>query len=142
VTDNALSEYGCHFTMQCAHTDYARLLFVDYSSAFNTILPHGLVRKLLNLRLPHSTCLRIQDFLSECPQRVRIGPRTSAPLTLGTGSPQGCVLSPLLFTLYTSGCTPIHTSNTFIKYVDGTTVVGCITGGDESGRTWTAVCVV
>lgn len=53
---------------------YARLLFVDYRSAFNTILLHGLVRKLLNFSLPHSTCLWIKDFLTECPQRVRIGP--------------------------------------------------------------------
>jgi len=62
--------------------NYACLLFVDYSSAFNTILPHGHVRKLLNLGLPHVTCLWIKDFLSEHPQRVRIGPPHSAPVPL------------------------------------------------------------
>ncbi|XP_074532359.1 uncharacterized protein LOC141795402 [Halichoeres trimaculatus] len=65
---------------------YTQMLFVDYSSAFNTILP---------LKL-------------------------------------GCVLSPLLYTLYTSDYTSAHPSNTIIKFADVTTVVGLISGGDES----------
>ena len=108
---------------------YARLLFMDFSSAFNTILPHRLVDKLLGLGLPHSTCLWIKDFLTDRTQRVRVGHHTSAALSLSTGSPQGCVLSPLLYTLYTHDCTPAHLSNTLVKFA--TTVVGLISKGDE-----------
>ena len=111
---------------------YVRLLFVDLSSAFNTILPDRLVLKLLDLGLSHPTCTWIKDFLSDRPQRVRVGPHTSTALTLSTGSPQGCVLSPLLYSLYTHDVTPIHPSNTIIKFADDTTVVGCIPEGDES----------
>ena len=80
---------------------YTWLLFIDFSSAFNTILPHRLVSKLLNLGLPYSTCLWIKDFLTDRTQRVRVGPHFSTALSISMGSPQGCVLSPLLYTLYT-----------------------------------------
>ena len=42
------------------------------------------------------------------------------------------MLSPLLHTLYTHDCTPIHHSNNFLKSADDTTVVGDISRGDES----------
>ena len=40
------------------------LLFVDFSSAFNTILTNRLVTKLSDLGISHSICLWIKDFLS------------------------------------------------------------------------------
>ncbi|KAK3512114.1 hypothetical protein QTP70_031148, partial [Hemibagrus guttatus] len=108
---------------------YVRMLFVDYSSAFNTILSHILVGKLEDLGLPHSTSMWINSFLSNHSQRIR---HTSTALSLSTGSPQGCVLSPLLYTLYTHDCTPTHHSNTIVKFADDTTVVGLVAGGAES----------
>ena len=39
---------------------------------------------------------------------------------------QGCVLSPLLYSLFTHDCTARHDSNTIIKFADFTTVVGLI----------------
>ena len=39
----------------------------------------------------------ILDFLTNRPQSVRINGHTSSTLTLNTGVPQGCVLSPLLY---------------------------------------------
>lgn len=87
---------------------YVRLLFID--SAFNTIIPDILMEKLLSLNFPPSTCAWIKDFLSNRSQQVRLGHHLSSSLTLSTGSPQGCVLSPLLYTLYTFDCSPSHPS--------------------------------
>lgn len=109
---------------------YVWMLFVDYSSAFNTILPHKLVNKLEDLGIPHPTCMWINSFLTGRNQRVRVGHHTSTALSLSTGSPQGCVLSPLLYTLYTHDCTPAHHNNVIVKFADDTTVVGPISGGD------------
>ncbi|KAK3519981.1 hypothetical protein QTP70_010107 [Hemibagrus guttatus] len=71
-------------------------------------------------------------FLTNRPQSVRLGNHLSPTLILNTGVPQGCVLSPLLYSLFTHDCVPRHNSNIFIKYVDDTTVVGQISNNDES----------
>ena len=41
-------------------------------------------------------------------------------LILNTGAPQGCMLSPLLFSLFTHDCMARHDSNTIIKFADDT----------------------
>lgn len=56
---------------------YAILLFVDFSLAFNTILPQQLVTKLGDLGLSSLTCGWILVFLSNRSQRVRLGPHTA-----------------------------------------------------------------
>ena len=63
---------------------------------------------------------------------VRVGNNTSATLILNTRDPQGCVLSPLLYSLFTRDCMARHDSNTIIKFANDTTVVGLITDNDET----------
>ena len=65
---------------------------------------------------------------------VRVGNNTSTRLILNTGAPQGCVLSPLLFSLFIHDCTARHDSNTIITFADDTTVVGLITAYWEELR--------
>ncbi|KAI4892961.1 hypothetical protein NFI96_004435 [Prochilodus magdalenae] len=108
------------------------MLFIDFSSAFNTIIPQHLIGKLNLLGLNTSLSNWILDFLTGRPQSVRIGRNTSSTTTLSTGAPQGCVLSPLLFTLLTHDCAAMHSSNHIIKFADDTTVVGLISKNDES----------
>ncbi|KAK3546360.1 hypothetical protein QTP70_025765 [Hemibagrus guttatus] len=44
---------------------YARILFVDFSSDFNTIVPARLREKLFQLNVPDSMCSWITDFLTD-----------------------------------------------------------------------------
>ncbi|KAI4895176.1 hypothetical protein NFI96_005326 [Prochilodus magdalenae] len=109
---------------------YVRMLFIDYSSAFNTIIPAKLIPKLTDLGL-NSLCNWVLDFLTGRPQVVRVGNSFSFTLTLSTGAPQGSVLSPLLYSLFTHDCVARHTSNTIFKFADDTTILGLITDRDE-----------
>ncbi len=131
LTDDAIAT-ALHPTL--THLDkkdsYVRLLFIDFSSAFNTIIPQQLTHKLVQLGLNTSLCNWLLDFLTGRPQAVRVGINTSSTITLNTGAPRGCVLSPLLFTLLTHDCTSSH--NLFIKFADDMTVVGLISNRDET----------
>ncbi len=111
---------------------YVRMLFVDYSSAFNTIVPATLVAKLQTLGLNRSLCSWILDFLTGRSQVVRMGNNTSSPLTLNTGALQGCILSPLLYSLYTHDCTATNSSNVIVKFANDTTVIGLINENDKT----------
>ena len=125
---------GLHYIYQHLEvpSSYARILFVDYSSAFNTIIPNKLYAKLLDLGVPQSLSEWILDFLLNRPQSVKIGNLCSTVSTLNTGAPQGCVLSPMLFTLFTNDCISHHPSVHIIKFSDDTTVEGLITDQNES----------
>ncbi|KAI4893673.1 hypothetical protein NFI96_030505 [Prochilodus magdalenae] len=110
---------------------YVRMLFVDNSSAFNTIVPSRLDIKLRELGLNSSLCSWILNFLTGRRQVVKLAGITSSSLTLSTGAPQGCVLSPLLYFLYTHDCTARHSSNVIIKFADDTTIVGLISDNNK-----------
>ena len=95
TTDDAIA-IGLHTAL--SHLDkgniYVRMLFIDYSSAFNTIVASKLIIKLRALGLNPALC----NFLTGCPQVVKVGNNTSTSLILNTGAPQGCHPAP--------SCTP------------------------------------
>ncbi|KAI4883208.1 hypothetical protein NFI96_007672 [Prochilodus magdalenae] len=133
-TDDAISSVVHTALTHLEQKDsYVRMLFVDFTSAFNTMIPQTLTDKLSSLGLRSSLCNWVLDFLTNRPQSVRIHNLSSSTTILSTGSPQGCVLSPLLFTLLTYDCSPIHPGCHIVKFADDTAVVGCITNSDESG---------
>ena len=70
-TDDAIS-IALHTAL--SHLDkmntYVRIMFIDSSSAFNTILPTKLITKLMTLEHNTSLCNWILDFLTGRPQVV------------------------------------------------------------------------
>lgn len=71
-------------------------------SYFNTIVPSRLIGKLSDLGVKIALCDRILDFQMDLLQVVRVDNRTSFPLS--KGAPQGLILSPLLYSLYSRDC--------------------------------------
>ncbi len=81
--------------------NYVRLLFIDYSSAFNTIVPIKLAVKLTDLGLNSLLCDWIQDFLTGRPQVVKNGPVHLQLHYPEHRSPSGlCPESPALLSLH------------------------------------------
>lgn len=94
---------GLHYMLQHLNSTgtYTRVLFVDFSSAFNTLVPEILQVKLSQLSMPDPISWWIRDSCqirnSSCSKK-----NTSGTWKLSTEVPQGCVLLPLLFSLYTN----------------------------------------
>ncbi|KAK1803656.1 hypothetical protein P4O66_021063 [Electrophorus voltai] len=105
-TDDAIST-TLHLAL--THLDkkgtYVRMMFIDFSSAFNTIVPHHLIGKLSLLGLNTSLCNWILDFLAGRPQSVQIGSSTSNTTTLSTAT---------------------HRCNTIVKFTNDTLVVSVV----------------
>ncbi len=95
-------------------------------------MPDLLSDKLIQLSVPTFICQWITSSLTDRQQLVRLGKLTYRTLSISTGAPQGCVLSPLLFSLYTNDCTSKDTSVKLLKFTDDTKVISLIKDGDET----------
>ncbi len=115
-TDDAISQvlHSSLTHIDSTNGNYVRLLFIDYSSAFNTIVPSTLAVKLSDLGITSSLCDCIQDFLTARPQVVKVGQFY------------------LLYSLYTHDCVSSHSSTSIIKFADDTVVLGLINNNDEA----------
>ncbi len=91
---------------------------MDFSSAFNTIIPDTLQNKLTQLSIPTSVCQWINSFLTDRQQLVRLGKYTSSTRLISTGAPLSS--------------TSDSTSVKLLKFADDTTLIGLIQDGDES----------
>ena len=130
-------------------SSYVRIMFFDFSSAFNTIQPHLLAQKLKNMCIHPNIIKWVTHYLTDRPQYVKLQNNRSAnsshtntsrntaahitsdTITTFTGAPQGTVLSPFLFTLYTSDCRFNEPSCYLQKFSDDSAVIGCIYDKDE-----------
>ena len=118
------------------HTDracnYSRVMFIDFSSAFNTIQPHILLQKLCKMDVNPYLIRWIYEYLSNRVQYVKLQTTVSDKILTSTGAPQGCVLSPLLFSLYTNDCIGHDENCLLLKYADDTVIIGNIRQSDET----------
>ena len=103
---------------------YARLLFVDFSSAFNTIQIHILIEKMKALKINPHIILWANEFLTQRSQRVKINSTISRVRTIDTGTPQGAVTSPIWYILYTNDFRARSSTCSISKYADDSVLLG------------------
>ena len=89
----------------------------DVSKAFDKVWHLGLKYKVLHLGLPGPVERLLCDFLDDRTARVKLGSHIGLPFPLMTGVPQGSVLSPTLYTIYTSDC-PNSNAGINVQYAD------------------------
>ena len=78
----------------------ATVVSLDVEKAFDSVWHDGLRRKLSDIGLPHKLIRLLSSFLTDRTIRVRVAHTLSQPLRLQAGTPQGSVLSPLLYLIY------------------------------------------
>ena len=93
---------------------YIFMMFLDFSSAFDTVDHCILLTKLEQQFCISGTALKwFQSFLSERQFQVNIEGNLSKRYDINHGVPQGSVLGPTLFSLYSQGVSSIVESYGF-----------------------------
>ena len=108
------------------------IFFNYFSGAFNAIQHRLLAEKLLKLKVSILTILCVLNYLTDWPQFVKSGSELSNFMLTKSGTPQGTVLSPFLFSRYTADCRSSHDSCPIDKFADDTGLTGLITNDDDS----------
>ncbi|UYV84687.1 hypothetical protein LAZ67_X003096 [Cordylochernes scorpioides] len=91
-------------------------VFVDLTAAYDTVWREGLLYKLSKIINCKNIIKLINNFLTNRKITVHLNNKKSRPRTLNNGLPQGSVLAPLLFNVYTADI-PTNNSQKFL-YAD------------------------
>ncbi|XP_045533955.1 uncharacterized protein LOC106720251 [Papilio machaon] len=107
-------------------------IFLDVAKAFDKVWHNGLIYKLYEHGVPDRLVCIIRDFLSNRTFRYRVEGVCSQLHPVRAGVPQGSVLGPVLFTLYTNDIPRVHGVELAL-FADDTCVY-------TSGRSPDAIC--
>ena len=112
------------YQLQKNYNNYGLGLFIDYSKAFNTINHEILLGKLQNYGFRGIALNWFKNYLGNRIQYVHVNESNSEKLIINSGVPQGSVLGPVLFILYTNDIINLKTYNTQITlFADDTNIL-------------------
>ena len=97
-----------------------RILFVDFSKAFDLIDHNILLNKFNGNDVPEHVTVCSLDFLNDRKQFVKIGESVSNTTVFRAGTPQSTMSGPNDFKLITND---LSFNTAYAKYVDDTTVL-------------------
>ena len=102
-TETALLKVNMDLLAALDNQEISCLILLDLSAAFDTV-SHKLLLNCLKYQFGFGEKILkwVNDYLSNCTQQVKVNDSESELVKLKYGVPQGSVLGPILFTLYTS----------------------------------------
>lgn len=83
------------------------IALLDIEKAFDNVWHEGLIHKLIQYNFPVYLVKILQNYLSQRSSHVSIGSTLSDVYEVNAGVPQGSILGPLLYNLYTSDIPPL-----------------------------------
>ena len=101
---------------------FAYLVAIDYSRAFDTVNLNSLVNRLREFT-DFVTTSWFESYLNERRQATKYGNVLSDFMPTTHGVPQGSVLGPTLFSLYINPLLTMLTSNRVVAYADDLTLI-------------------
>ena len=95
---------------------------LDMSDPFDIINIHTPIRKLLQTKIPGTIIKFIANYIKGCKAYTTYGIHTSSQRQIKTGVPQGGVLSPTQFNIYTADTPPPRAPAQVMAYADDITI--------------------
>ena len=105
-----------HLTQNYDNNIQSEIIYLDYSKAFDSVPHNKLIYVLEHLHINKSVISWIKDYLKDRTQRVIVDGWYSDPCKFIIVFPQGTVIAPHIFRIYTDDLLQILTKQSHIKF--------------------------
>ena len=103
--------------------EYCAAAFVDITQAFDKVWHKGLLYKL-KINLPYPFFELLRSYLFERFFRIKLNDSVSGLYPIKSGVPQGSVLGPVLYTIFTADL-PTDNNTNIATFADDTVMMAC-----------------
>ncbi|ROT69009.1 putative RNA-directed DNA polymerase from transposon X-element [Penaeus vannamei] len=122
-TESAIALAYEEIALGLANKHQINIILRDVSKAFDKVWHDGLKYKIIQLQLPTHLTRLLCSFLDHRTATIRLGSHLGTPLHLRSGVPQGSVLSPTLYILYTANLPQPTPHSNYFSYADDVTQI-------------------
>ena len=122
-TTTALINLIHEITQIIRNGDYAIVIALDFSKAFDTIRHYNLLQKYSKLHINDAIYNWIVDFFKDHNHQTTYNGETSTTKYINSSVVQGSVLGPISYVVTALDLKPLKESNKMLKYADDTYII-------------------